>query len=104
MTHYSEEDVRERAVDLGEGWSIASLVLMRRDTAWNPCSTKGPIYGPGLVEFHMHFTGITVYDSLLSEMCVGGDRNPAGVWVPCGQLREDGTTRCADHALKALVS
>jgi hypothetical protein len=104
LIHYSEQAVRERAVDVGEGYFMAGLVLHRGDTAWNPASTKGPLYGPSLVEYELHFTGIRIYENVLKGTCVVGDRNPDDVWVPCSRPRRaPDDTRCGEHTLAAYA-
>ena len=91
MTHYSAEDIRKQAVDIGGGFTIAGVELQRGDTTWNPASTKGPLYGPSLVEYVMHYSGIQVHEFDLNDRCTwqGAECAP----------RVPGTTRCAEHAL-----
>jgi hypothetical protein len=98
METYSSNQIRAQAVDHGNGWSFAGIVLKRGETAWNPASTKGPIHGPGLVEYHMHYTGIKVYEEDLTVECMGGDRlEEWPFWKACQDDREAGTTRCTKH-------
>jgi hypothetical protein len=46
---------------LGDGWTRHIVELGEGDTADNPLSTKGPIYGPAFVVYDCHKTGITVH-------------------------------------------
>jgi len=46
---------------LGNGWTRHIVELAEGDTADNPCSTKGPIYGPAFVTYDCHRSGITVH-------------------------------------------
>lgn len=46
---------------LGGGWTRHIVELAEGDTADNPASTKGPIYGPAFVVYDCHKTGITVH-------------------------------------------
>jgi len=62
MTHFDEAAIREQAVRLDERTTIAGVVLDRGDTTWNPTSTKGPLYGPSLVEYLMMPSGISVFE------------------------------------------
>ena len=102
MTHFSAEDVRAAAVSIGGNFSISGLVLQRGDTAWNPASTKGPLYGPGLVEYELHPSGIRVFETDLTGICMFGETNAATfAWTPCTRSRRDGDTRCEEHSLAA---
>lgn len=55
-THYKLEQLEWR--DLGNGWSEASVTLREGDTATNPASTKGPLYGPAKVTYQKAPGGI----------------------------------------------
>jgi hypothetical protein len=102
---YTAERVRELAVDLGGSWQFFGVVLKRGETAWNPASTKGPLYGPSLVEYRMHYTGIEVHEEDLTVECMGGDRiDEWPFWKTCQDDREAGTTRCTKHTPKATAS
>lgn len=46
--------------DLGGGYTRHMVQLAMGDTADNPASTKGPIYGPQFVVYDCHKTGISV--------------------------------------------
>jgi hypothetical protein len=87
--------VRAQAVDIGQGYTIAGIVLGEGETAWNPASTKGPLYGPGVVEYVMHPTGITVYEFDLDRQCCYSDS--------CPLPREALKTRCTLHALESYA-
>src|SRR4051812_9742699 len=100
MTHYDADDVRERAVDVGGGWTVAGLLLDRGDTAWNPASTKGPLYGPSMVEYRLHHTGIDVVEVDPGSPCFGGHQlEEWPYWRRCTVEPEAGMTRCAMHSL-----
>lgn len=45
---------------LGDGWTRHIVQLAKGDTADNPASTKGPIYGPAFVVYDCHRSGISV--------------------------------------------
>lgn len=46
--------------DIDDGWTRHMVQLDEGDTADNPASTKGPLYGPGFVVYDRHRTSITV--------------------------------------------
>ena len=46
--------------DLGGGYTRYLVQMAEGDTADNPCSTKGPIYGPAFVCYDVHRSGISV--------------------------------------------
>jgi hypothetical protein len=102
---YTAERVRELAINLGQGYSFAGIVLKRGETAWNPASTKSPLYGPGKVEYHMHSSNIEVHEEDLTVECMGGDQlEEWPFWKTCQDDREAGTTRCLQHTPKAVAS
>jgi hypothetical protein len=43
--------IRSQAQDIGEGWSQATIIVKPGETAWNPGSTKRPIYGAAKVTY-----------------------------------------------------
>ena len=47
--HHGYDDLRWE--EWSEGWKRATVLLLRGDTAWNPASTKGVIYGPATVTY-----------------------------------------------------
>jgi len=57
--HTQYDDLRW--TEKGEGWSEAHVELGKDDTAWNPGSTKYPIYGPAYVVYERHRSGISGY-------------------------------------------
>lgn len=59
-THYGFEAVRALAVDIGGGWSRATLTLVHGDTVWNPYSTKYYFAGEGTWTFLFHPSSIEV--------------------------------------------
>lgn len=63
MTHYTINKDGEGTYivghSLGNGWTRQIVELERGDTADNPASTKGPIYGPGVVVYDTSASGIT---------------------------------------------
>jgi len=46
--------------DLGSGYTRHLVQLEEGDTADNPASTKGPIYGPCFICYDVHRSGISV--------------------------------------------
>lgn len=57
--------------DIGNGWKRYMVQLEQGDTADNPASTKGPLYGPGFVVYDVAPSGITVREF-----------DNAGQWYP----------------------
>lgn len=56
MTHYALDDLDW--IDLGDtGWTRAAVVLDAGESADNPASTKGPIYGPAIVTYDRYADG-----------------------------------------------
>lgn len=53
---------------LGEGWTRHIVELAKGDTADNPASTKGPLYGPGFVTYDISPQGTTAYEE---DSCKG---------------------------------
>jgi hypothetical protein len=51
---------------LGGGWTRHLVELDKGDTADNPASTKGPIYGPSFISYDISPSGITVH---VEESC-----------------------------------
>lgn len=102
---YDADRIRQLAVDIGHNWSVTAVVLKRGETAWNPASTKGPLFGPSLLEYNMHTSGIEVHEEDLTVECMGGDRiDEWPFWRVCQADREAGTTRCPEHALARYAS
>jgi hypothetical protein len=59
--HYSYEKIKELAEPHkgNADWKYATITLGEQDTAVNPASTKHLIYGPCIVKYEIHKSGIT---------------------------------------------
>lgn len=100
MTYFPDDYVRSHALDVGGGWSITGLLLARGDTAWNPASTKGPLYGPSLLEYRLHHSGIDIMEHDVGHACFGGEpMEEWPYWKSCTSQPEPGMTRCVKHSL-----
>lgn len=102
---YDAQRIRQLAVDFGDGYSLAPVVLQRGETAWNPASTKGPLFGPSLIEYRFTPSNIEVFKEDFTVECMGGDRlEEWPYWRACQSDREAGTTLCLEHALARHAS
>lgn len=76
--------------DIGNGWTRHMVQIAKGDTADNPSSTKGPIYGPAFIVYDVHASGIRTqlfdtpgqFYAALGEFAIErykqGDRDPLG--------------------------
>lgn len=92
MLTYDPATIRSLATDVGYGRTVTELALAEGETAWNPASTKGPLFGPSTLVYDNHVSGITIHEF-----------NPGVCAAPIGEDTGNhpalpGTTRCADHA------
>lgn len=94
---YDANRIRSLAVDLGDRWTLAEIQLAKDETAWNPLSTKGPIYGPQAVQYVMHPSGITVrlFDK---NTCIGARKDNG---QQCRKPVQGRETRCPEHPLES---
>lgn len=100
---YTAAVVRESAIEMDERTKLAELALQKGETAWNPLSTKGPIYGPVIVKYVIQPSGINVGLYPLGR-CVGMNRLTYGdgrldEWVQCPHKIDPMLVRCEDHEL-----
>lgn len=95
---YPDVTVYDNAEDVGDGYKLTEISLGRGETAWNPLSTKGPLFGPGNIAYLIHASGINVTQRNVG-VCLGGDRlTKAPFWKPCGVTNlPAGLTRCPAH-------
>ena len=61
MAHYTYNDILERALPIGNGYTETVLELEEGDTADNPASTKWVFAGPGTVGYLIHPSGTQVH-------------------------------------------
>ena len=59
MAHTDYDDLKW--IDTGNGLEVAVVSLATSDTAWNPGSTKRPIYGPAYMVYERRRSGISGY-------------------------------------------
>ncbi len=80
---------------LGNGWTRHIVELQEGETADNPASTKGPLYGPALVVYDVSRTNIHVHVHKDAEEFYTAIQNPDTTtnYVLDDQLADQGVER-----------
>lgn len=100
---YDRKTVEAERIELDHGDKIAEIAVQVGETAWNPLSAKGPMYGGQIIKYVWLSGGINVGLYPLGQ-CVGINevRKPGESFFRYQQCTEKiGKTevRCSDHVL-----
>lgn len=92
---YTADHIRA-AAESRDGYSITEILLNKGATAWNPASTKGPLYGPSSIVYVMDTAGIRIFERDYMK-CL----HPHPMNGVCGEPAVTGMPhiRCAEHVL-----